>query len=359
VWGTYLARKHFAQTLHLPAQQEPISILKPIKGSEADLSENLESFFRIEYPRFEILLSIANPEDSAVQEVNALIAKYPRVRARLLLGEVVVGANPKVNNLMKSYSQARHDWILISDSNTRVKPDYLKKLSVYMGNDVGVVTAVVRGTEPSSPGGYLEAAFLNTFYARWMILARSFGQNVVVGKSMLFRRSAAARFGGIPQLARYLAEDYMAGQAMQMLGLKVLIQDQPIAQPLSYYTYRNFWSRHLRWGRIRKAQAPGPFWFEPFLSTLAASVLGGFAFAQILSGLEWYQWTLIHLGVFAFFDMQVLRAVGEKVSLRYLLAWLTRECLAIPQWIHIASGHTVDWRGRKLRIERGGTVHLT
>lgn len=278
------------------------------------------------------------------------------MRARLLLGEVRVGPNPKVNNLVKSCSEALHDWILISDSNVRAEPDYLQACVEEFDQEVGVVTGIVVGRSARGAGGWLETVFLNTFYARWMVLAHRFGRSVVVGKSMLFRRSEALRFGGVRQLGRYLAEDYMAGQAMRYLGRRIVLMRQPVVQPLGHHSLKSFWSRHLRWGRIRKSQAPVAFFFEPWISSSLLSGIIGAVSLNHLFGIATVPSLTAHAGLWLACDLAVMRGLGEKISLRSILAWSVREALHPVLWTHIASGRRVVWRGRVLTLARGGVL---
>lgn len=181
------------------------------------MQTSLRTFFQLDYPDYEILFCVADADDSAIPVIRKLMAEFTHIPSRLHIGAASAGANPKVNNLIPVYDRALHDRILISDSNVRVPPCYLRRMVSVMANDVGIVTAVVAGMEPSHWGGRLEAVYLNTFVARWMQIAYAIGHPCVMGKTMLFRRSVLDRFGGLKTLSRYVAEDYMAGQAMLRL----------------------------------------------------------------------------------------------------------------------------------------------
>lgn len=359
--GTRLSLKHFKTPpphLDAPFALYPVSILKPLKGTDEGLEENLKSFFKLNYPDFEILFSVADERDPAASVVKKLMRHYPRVCARLIVGYVDAGPNPKVNNMIKSYDQAKHDWILISDSNVRVEKNYVKRLVAHLDPSVGMVTAAVAGRNSEGLGGALESVYLNTFYARGMIITDRLGHPCVIGKSMLFRRSVAARFGGIQTLARYLAEDYMAGQAMGKLGLRVVIASDPVVQIIGKYKFKEFWSRHIRWGRIRKTQAPIPFLYEPFTNAIVSGVLGAFGLHQLF-GFPVHSVLLVHLSVWAFCDILLMKKLKTEVGFFLPLYWFMRELLALPLWIHIASGNTVSWRGSRLRLETGGILAAT
>lgn len=316
---------------------------------------NIESFFNLDYPRYEILFSIADASDPARAVVAHLISEYPQIRAKLILGEVDIGPNPKINNLIHSYTEACFDCLLISDSNVRVKPEYLRQVVSHLKPGVGAVTAVVAGTSGLGIGGKLEATFLNSFYARWMHIASAFGFPFIVGKSMLFRRSTAERFGGIANLARYVAEDFMAGQAIRRLGLRIVIMNEPICQHIGEYTFRSFWSRHIRWGRIRKAQSPLAFVVEPFLGALVSGGLGAAAFHSWL-GVDPLVFFALHLASWYLLDLLVMREMEKNLDVSVIFFWLLREALAFPLWVHIACGSSINWRGTRLRILPGGLV---
>lgn len=333
----------------------PVTILKPLKGADSDLKQNLETFFNLDYPKFELLFSVADPFDPAFDVACELIRKHPHVRARLITGDVKVGANPKINNMVKSYGQAAYDWLLISDSNVRVKPDYLKRMVAHLETGVGAVTSVVAGQNPEQLGGHLEASYLNTFYARGMMLAFRTGNPIVMGKSMLFRKSTAERFGGITMLARYLAEDYMAGEAIRHLGLRALMTCDPIVQHIGNYSFKSFWQRHLRWGRIRKNQSPITFWIEPLLGCFPSALIGAIA-AHMAFGFSIADFLALHLVVWSSCDFLMMRRLGQKIEYKLPLIWFLREALVLPLWINIAAGNTVDWRGGKLKLNTNGIL---
>lgn len=322
---------------------------------DSGLYENLRSFFQLDYPQFEILFSIEDEADPARPVVEKLLTEYPEVPARLLISQGSLGRNPKVNNMASSYQAAKYDWILISDSNVRVGPDYLKDFIESMRNPrVGLVTSLIAGVAPEGFSGKLEAMFLNAFAARGMVMALSAGKPVVVGKSMLFRRSVAARFGGLAVLARFLAEDYMAGIATKQLGLQVTIAHAPIQQYLGEYSLKQFWLRHVRWGRLRRMQAPLIFPFEPLQNALVTALIGAVWVAPSLS-LSFMQFFLLHLSVWATIDLTLaVRVAGLRAFSPS--AWLVRELLVIPLYVQIYGSRSVQWRGRRLNLGLGGVL---
>ncbi|MBI3543628.1 MAG: glycosyltransferase [Deltaproteobacteria bacterium] len=356
--GTILFMVHFRSRSQAPKSssvQEPVSILKPLKGVDSGLRENLQSFFSLDYPKFELIFSVADARDPACRLIEDLMDKNPGVDARLIIGAVEVGPNPKVNNMMRGYHQAKYDVTLISDSNVRVPANYLTVLMPDLDDETGVVSAVVSGQAPQGLGGRLEATFVNTFYARWMILGSALGFPMVIGKSMLFRRSVSARFGGIQNLSKFLAEDFMAGQAMMHLGLKIKHMRIPCPQVIGKHSFSDFWNRHVRWGRMRKVQSPLALFFEPVNGPIVSGLLGAFA-AHKLFGVAFGTFFAAHVGFWFLNDLVVMSFLGAEIPYATPLFWLLREATSIPHWMHILSGNTVLWRGAKLKLQPGGTL---
>lgn len=318
------------------------------------LEDNLRIFFQLDYSAYEIIFSAADPNEPALKVARGLAEKYPDIKVRFITGEVVIGPNAKVNNLIQPYDQAEYDWLLISDSNARVEPDYLKRLAEYVEPGVGLVTSTVGGIEAKSLGGHLEALHLNTFYNRWMALSAIAGRPVVVGKSMLFHKPTLERFGGLRALGRYIAEDFMAGEAMRKLGMRVLLTSRPINQFVGTPTVKQFWDRHVRWGRIRRAQAPIPlFLLEPLNGSIPAGMIGAFSLAPII-GMNGLLFFFSQLVLFSIADFLIHRECDRRANLGFFPIWLLRELMTLPLWIHIAIGNTVEWRGKHYRVLRGG-----
>ncbi len=324
----------------------PVSILKPIKGIDPNLESNLETFFKLDYPEYELIFSVADAWDPALSLIERVISQNPKVRARVLVGDVQQGLNPKVNNMIRSYREARYDLLLICDSNIRVPENFLKRLVGHLDRSIGMISAVVAGVSARGFGAKVEAASLGTFTARSMLLVEWAGHTCVIGKCMLFRRSIANRFGGIQALARYLAEDYMAGEAMKKLGYRVILMNDPVEQNLGQAQLTEFWRRHLRWGRIRKAQNLTVFLLEVFLQALPTALLG----ALVLGPIGFFA----HLSVWWICDsLLVKRLSRERLS---LIAWLIREGLVFPLWVVTAFGNTVSWRGKTYTLQPGGLL---
>jgi ceramide glucosyltransferase len=333
----------------------PVSILKPLKGLEDGIEETLESFFCLDYPRYELVFSVCDPEDPVCPVVQDLMDQYPEVDARLIIGRADVGQNPqnpKVNNLIIPYRLAQFDFILICDSSIKADTHFLRRLASYMKPDVGLVTAVVAGEEGEGVGGALESITLNTFYLKWTYLARLLRLPFFAGKVMLFRRTVADKFGGLSSLGVFLAEDYMLAKSIKSLGLNVAIQAEPVFQEIGYRELSDYWSRNLRWGRIRKSIAPLAVVLEP----LAGPAFWSLVLALFLPSWSGFWAALSVWSLWAVADLILIRAIAaesmSQASLTFdsVVAWILRELLVIPLWLHVLVGNTVSWKGTRLRI---------
>src|SRR4029077_13513159 len=185
----------------------PVSLVRPLCGIDNYAADTLRSTFELDYQRYEILFCVASARDPAVPLVEALMAQHPEAGAKLLVGDERVSSNPKLNNVLKGWRAARHDWIVIADSNVLMPRDYIDRLFASWRADTGLVASPPIGCRPQGLWAELECAFLNTYQARWQYLADALCFGFAQGKTMLWRRADLERAGGIAALAREVAED--------------------------------------------------------------------------------------------------------------------------------------------------------
>ena len=264
----------------VPDVLPPISVLKPMKGVDADLEANLESVFAQEYPSFEVILGTEDADDPALEVARRVAARHPRVPSIVLSDPSRIGCNPKVNNLANLARHARHATLLISDSNVRARPGYLRDLAAHRAkNDAGLVWSLFRGVGGRGWGGRLEEMQLNLYVAGGMAaLVDLAGRPGCVGKSMLLGREDLDRIGGFPFLARFLAEDQVCAEELAARGRPVVVSGHLIDNVLGRRSVRDFAARHLRWARLRRkisaAGYAGEFLLNPvFIALLSALLL--------------------------------------------------------------------------------------
>jgi ceramide glucosyltransferase len=231
-----------------------VAVLKPLKGFDEGIRDNLETFFELRYPDYELIFGVERPDDPVIAVVRGLMAEHCSVRARLVIGgQDAKLLNPKVRNLATMLPLVRGDFVVISDSNVRVRPDYLDGLMAHFEDPrVGLVTNLIAGVGEQTSGSMLEHLHLNSYIATAQAFAQVFaGFTSVIGKSMAMRVSALRASGGLEPLADYLAEDYLLGRRMAKNGYRVVLSADPVENYNAHTPIYSFLDRHYRWLGMR------------------------------------------------------------------------------------------------------------
>ena len=231
----------------------PISILKPLKGLDDKLFDNLESFCLLDYPEYEIIFSLQNENDPACKVARNIKERYPEKNITIHVERCSFGLNPKINNLIPAYRVSTNPYILISDSNVMADSNYLQEIVCHMKDpDVGLVSNLIRGMGGHSIGAVFENLHLNSFIMGSVsFLDRFLKMPCVVGKSMLMRKSDLEAIGGFAAVKDVLAEDYLIGKLMHESGKRVVLSRHMINNVNEYWDIRKFLNRHTRWGKLR------------------------------------------------------------------------------------------------------------
>lgn len=236
-----------------PRARLPISVLKPLCGVEQDLHANLSACARQDYPYFELVLGTEDPEDPALEVARRVARENPMVPMTVVTGAPSPGLNPKVNNLAHLARHARHDLLLISDADVRPGPGYLDAMMAEAEDpSVALVSSLLAGCGEQNTGAAWENLHLASLAAASVAAAHTLaGHPLVVGKSMLFRRSDLEGIGGWSRVENVLAEDYLLGQAFAAAGWKVALSTYPLPVVNRRRTVHSFVRRHLRWSQMR------------------------------------------------------------------------------------------------------------
>jgi ceramide glucosyltransferase len=335
-----------------PANAPAVSLIRPVCGLENFSEETLGSAFRLDYPNYEIIFCVEQDNDAIVPVVNRLIAAHPDVHARLIIGKDRISANPKLNNIVKGWCAAAHDWIVIADSNVLMPRDYIQRLLATWQPDTGLVCSPPVGCLPDGVFAELECAFLNTYQARWQCVADSAGYGFAQGKSMLWCRDLLERAGGIRALGNELAEDAASTKVVRKLGLRVRIVDRPFLQPLGRRTASEVWRRQLRWARLRRDSFKSLFGLEVLAGSMpalaAGAITAGTADLPVMP-------CLLALGaVWYAAEAWLCLAAGWQLSRRSPLIWLMRDLLLPVLWAASWLGKDFVWRNTPMRIADRG-----
>jgi ceramide glucosyltransferase len=353
--NVFLREQTAAESRPTPAEATPpISILKPLKGTDPQIYECLRSHCLQDYPEYEIIFALSDPDDPAIATVKKLQSEFPANRIQLIVCPKILGANIKVSNLAQMLPLARHDHLIVNDSDIRVERNYLRRVIAPLADPtVGMVTCLYRGVAAPTLGSRLEALGIGTDFCAGVLAARQLegGMRFGLGSTLAFRRADVQPIGGFESFADYLADDYELGRRIADLGLKVELSDVVVETVLPPYRMRNFFQHQLRWSRaIRDARAGGYIGLI-FTFGLMWSVVTVIS----ASGARW-SWELF--ASVTFLRLLVALVIGRVVLAdRQLLRnlWLIplRDITAVAVWIASFAGHTVSWRGDNFHLRNG------
>ncbi|MBX3268941.1 MAG: glycosyltransferase [Sandaracinaceae bacterium] len=334
----------------------PVSLLKPLKGLEEGLEDNLRSFFEQDYPApLEIVFAATDPADPALAVARRLAREHTGIPVRFAFSDPAFGLNPKVANLAGALRVARYELCLQSDANVRARPDYLRRVvAELVHEDAQLLSSMVAGVGERSTGALLDNLQLSAFTAPGTCFALSFGIVCVIGKSMLFYKKDLAEVGGLEAVRDLLAEDYVLGRMFQKAGKKVLLSTTTAENVNIDGPVEHFVSRHARWLKMRAVvHVPG------FVADLFANPTGLALLAFLTSGLDW-RFGLVLAAITVVKSLGdaflVERTRGVPLSTKHRFLTPLRDVLMLGIWPYAAFSRSVEWRGVPLRLGWGSRL---
>lgn len=339
-----------------PYRAGRVTLIRTIRDADALEVETLRSSFTLTHPDHEVIFCAASEDDAAVPVARALMGFFPHVRARLLIGDDCISANPKLNNMVKGWREARSPWVVFADSNLMLPSDYLERVLSAWTVDAGAVCAPPVGSRPSGLAAEIECAFLNTYQARWQYAADSVGFGFAQGKTMLFRRDLLNQMGGIGALASELAEDAAATKIVRGAGFKVRLAGPSFFQPLGVRTFSEVVARQLRWAQLRRATFPVSFALEALTGSLLPIGAGTMAAAELGVGPLAALAALVALWLGA--EAALARVACWPLSWRSPVAWLVRDVLILVIWLRAWTARSYEWRGHMIAHHGDGSARM-
>ena len=336
-------------------EYRPVSILIPLCGEDSRAYQNYASLCRQDYPEFEIVFGVGDPLDSSLPVIARLRDDFPHVPVQLVISADEIGPNPKVNTLNSMLLQARHETLLMLDSDIRVGPDFIKAITSELPSAGGLVTCLYRAGDAPGIPSKLEAAGISSEFAPGVLVAQMGGGiSFAFGAAIALTKKTIETIGGLKALAPYLADDYMIGNLVRKAGLPVKLSRYVVETVLSKLSLSDFVRHQIRWARGIRACSP---WGHTGSLITNGTVLSFLYFA--LSGFS-------RFGLFIFASVVALRLgmawmvgvrrLGDKILRDNLLLVPLRDFFSLFIWSAALFGKRVEWRGRIFRLEGNGRL---
>jgi len=353
----------FGRSLLKPApglkEYPGVTIYKPLHGVDYGLKENLLSFFKQDYPVFQILFGVSSGDDPAIDIVRDLMAQFPAVEADLIINQHSNGENPKVSNLINMDQMAKHNLLIISDSDMIVEADYISRIVAGFENTtVGLVTCLYKGTPAPGLASHLGAMFISQWFTPSALIPATFGkmQNCF-GATMALKRSVLNEIGGLQALVGNLADDYTLGRLVREAGYDIHLAPVIVENVVLEASVKSLILHELRWARTIRAVEPAGF-----LSTFITDAIPISLITGLFASLSGYSLvcSLAPLALALFVRILLHFSTNTTFSSKQPLSlWIVpiRELLSFVVRLLCYTGRTVSWRDSELSIDKGGDIN--
>jgi ceramide glucosyltransferase len=331
----------------------PVTILKPLKGRGIDLYANLASFCRQEYPEFQLVCGVTDPNDPAVEIVERLRRDFPTRDIVLSIGDRP-GANRKVANLCHMMAHAKHPVLALSDADIRVRPDYLRRTVAPLANPkTGLTTSLYRGRGFFGLPSVIESLLINCDFVPMVLAAHFLGQRNALGASLVFKREALDAAGGFAGIVDHLADDNELGARVTRAGYAVELVPYVVETVLDSTTLHDVWRHQVRWGRTYRVLQPVGW----FASIVTHAMLWG-VLAVVATGGSALGFGFLAAAVTARLATlrAIMRMLRERDTPRHLWMVPAKDLGFSAVWLASWLGLDVEWSGQRLRVRRDGRM---
>jgi ceramide glucosyltransferase len=341
-----------------PVRLPPVTVLKPLCGVEPGLYEHLRSFCQQDYPQFQIVFGVGDANDPAIEIAGRLRAEFPALAIDIVVDPRQHGHNRKISSLINMLKSARHDVLVMADSDAFVRPDYLTHVTAPLLNEkVGLVTCLYEGEPTQLLWSRLGAMYINEWYMPSVLLAWLFGhENYVSGQTLCLRRETLQAIGGLQAIANHLADDYELGQLVRRLGLRIVLSSYQLKAEHHEPMFESLVRHELRWMRTLYVLKPWSVRFLFFTFSLPLALLG---LALVLSAdtFTTAAWALFQINLLARLALHFIHRVRAG---RPLLAdlWLLpiRDLLICWVWCRSFYTSRFTWRGSDFGVGADGIM---
>jgi ceramide glucosyltransferase len=355
-----VAALRFRRRQQKPASATPpVSLLKPLCGLEPNLEANLAGFFAQEYPDFEIIFGTRDGHDPALNVVRALRRRYPQVPVKFIFSGEPDRPNAKVCSLERMVAAANCEYLVISDSDVHVTPDYVAQvIGPLLNPQVGLVTCPYRGVPTGGLWSRLEALGMSVEMMSGVLVADLLeGMKFALGPTMALRRQVLEQIGGVGVLANYCADDFVLGEKVSQAGHTVVLSSHVIDHVVLNRSFKDSIRHQVRWMKSTRFSRPKGHVGTGLTFALPFGLLGAIAglFARNLSlALGLLGWAVLNRMIMSI--ATGWGAVRDRRALWYCWLYPVRDLMGFGLWIASFLGSTIVWRGEEYRLQPGGTM---
>jgi ceramide glucosyltransferase len=337
----------------------PVTIFKPVHGLEAQLKENLESFFQQDYPEFEIILGARDADDAGLQIADAIRKRYPQIKSRIVVSGPPTWPNAKVFSLSKMIPSSTNDYFVISDSDVRVSPDFLRQvIPPLLDAQIGLVTCPYRGVSAGDFWSTLEALGMSVEMPSGVMVAEMLeGIRFALGPAVALRREVLEKIGGIAATADYYSDDFVLGNLVWAAGYKVIFSHEIVQHVLTPRSLKRTLGDQLRWMKSTRFSRPLGHVGSGLTYAMPFGVLG------LFSAWAMGRWKLgLALLVAAFLNRMVQSLfvgwgiIGDRRALYQSWIYPLRDLLGFFTWLASFSSRSFFWRGELYHFSKGGRI---
>jgi ceramide glucosyltransferase len=330
-----------------------VSVLKPLHGDEPGLYDNLRSFAEQDYPALQIVLGVNDARDGALPAARTLILDLPSCDIALVVDARVNGSNKKVANLENMFEVARHDVIVLADSDMRVDRHYLRAVTAPLHDrQTGVVTCLYKGVPTGGKWSELGAMHINSGFLPSALVAESLGLGGgCFGATIALRRETLERIGRFSRLRDELADDHRIGDEVRGVGLAVVLSPYIVEARVSEPSLAELWRHELRWARTVRAMAPAGFAGSVLAHPVAIAALAAAAAGFALT-------PSIFLVISCVLRWATARIIAGALGVPPANPWLlpVRDALSFAVFVASFFGRTVFWRDQVFQVEASGRM---
>ncbi len=341
-----------------PKARPGVTLYKPLCGLEYGMKRNLLSFCRQDYPDFQVVFGVSDANDPAIPTVREVMSECPDVVSELVIDGRPNGNNPKVSNLINMDAAAKHDVLIISDSDMRVEPDYIERIvSGFDSDRVGLVTCLYEGIPAPGMASQLGAMFINQWFTPSALIATLFGpMKHCFGATMAVRRHVLDEIGGLDAIAGNLADDYTLGRLVREAGYEISLANVAVENIVEEAGLRSLVLHELRWARTIRAVEPTGFLSTFLTDTIPLGLILGCS--TLIAGYGW-AWATAPLALALFFRLLLHFSVKAAFPSRHPVpCWIIpiRDLLSFSVRLLCYTGGTVNWRNSVLSVGKGGKI---